>query len=168
MNEDPNDPYRPPQSNLGRGHDPGRRGHPALAIVSGAAADLLGTVLMALIVTTLFATMLTLGGVDPAEIPDRLIASPIYVGVMLILGLALDSVGGYVAARIANHAEYKHALLTALLVVLTGTLLGGEDETGAWPEWLESVGILLAFPAAALGAYVYLKEKHPPVGDDED
>ena len=58
MTDDGRNPYQPPGSDPGRAIDPHRRGHPLKAIVFGAVADLGGTILMAIIVSTLFATML--------------------------------------------------------------------------------------------------------------
>ncbi len=160
MTGDGSNPYQPPGSDPGRAIDPHRRGHPLKAIVFGAVADLGGTILMAIVVSTLFATMLVANGHPADAIADLMIASKLYMAVLLTLGLGLDVVGGYVAARIANHAEYKHAILTAVLVVIGGTLLGSGSDDSGWPAWIDVAGNVLVFPAALFGAYLYLLEKY--------
>lgn len=159
MTGEPGNPYEPPSSDPGRGIDPNRRGHPLKAIGLGALADLGGTLIMATLVSTLFATMLVINGVAADAVADQMIASKLYLGVLLVLGLGLDVVGGYVAARIANHAEYKHALLTAGLVIIGGMLLSAGADEGGWPAWINALGTLAAIPAALLGAHIYLIEK---------
>ncbi len=159
INDESNNPYRPPGSGSG-GPVEFRRGHPLKAIALGALADVGGTVLVSAVVTLLFVTMLMLNGVPEDGVADQLGASRIYLGVIFVLGLGLDVVGGYVAARIANHAEYKHAILTAVVVVIAGIVLTGGSGEKDWPGWLDTFGIAMAFPSALLGARLYLLERH--------
>jgi hypothetical protein len=150
-------PYTPPSAPVGdRG--PERPGPTWKAVLFGVTTDLFGTTVAGMVLLVLFSGMLMTQGREPEEISRLLLQSNEYLFVSLAVGLGFTALGGYVAARIANHREYKHALIVGVIVLIIGEIMVSSDPTGM-PLSIRVIGDLLVIPAALLGAHLRLTAK---------
>lgn len=115
------------------------------AILSGVAADTIGTLVVA---TALFAAM------DAAGIRENEIAARIRgisgLMLMLIIGLGFTLLGGYIAGRAAGQAEVPHGALVAGI----GLVLGLFFREPGLPLWYEIVSFAAMVPAGMAGGYL--------------
>jgi hypothetical protein len=144
-------PYIPPTAPV-RDRDPERTGATWKAVLFGVTTDLFGTTVAGMILLVLFSGMLVAQGQAPEEISPILMQSNEYLFVSLAVGLSFTVLGGYVAARTANHQEYKHALIVGVIVLILGEIMVSSDPTGT-PLSIRVIGDLLVIPAAMLGAH---------------
>jgi hypothetical protein len=127
-----------------------------MALVVGWVVDIGGSNAVAL-VYVLWAT--ATGRLDPALLTDqgRLLRDPDIVQATFVTGLAVSVVAGYVAGRIAGHAQVLHGLLSAAAAVVSGVFsLGQVLQTQ--PLWLVAAGYVGGPAAGALGGYVALRQ----------
>jgi len=154
MNENP---YSPPSAPLGdRG--PQRTGATWKAVLFGVTTDLVGTTLAGVVLLVVFSSRLVTQGQAPEEIGQLLLQSNEYLFVSLAVGLAFTGLGGYVAARVANHREYLHALIVGVIVLVIGEIMISSDPTGM-PLSIRIIGDLLVVPAALLGGHLWTVSK---------
>ena len=103
--------------------------------------------------TFLFTAAVAIVLFDPgsAELP---LASAISEGssvldaFMLVMGLSLTAVGGFVAARLAPGREATHAAGVGVLSLMASMMMCAP---GAGPDWYLALGLGMTFPAALLG-----------------
>ncbi|MET0654670.1 MAG: hypothetical protein ABWY94_03745, partial [Pseudoxanthomonas sp.] len=89
---------------------------------------------------------------QPADLEKILAASPVAALAMVVAAWALGAfVGGWVAARIANHPRVAAALV-ALAVM--GGVAGMIAAMPQHPVWMSTLGLLLPIPAALLAAHL--------------
>lgn len=126
------------------------------ALVSGVAADWLGTLLTAGLLGVAF-------GVGP-DTPDgriqELLAAPEFIFTATLHGSFFTALGGYVAARLAPADPLRHAVIVGVLSLVLGILLvtaPGEGPQPAW--WVDALGFLLAVPAAAAGGWLAARRR---------
>lgn len=145
-------PYTPPSAPVGdRG--PERTGSTWKAVLLGVTTDLFGTTIAGMVLLVLFSGMLVAQGRTPEEISPMLLQSNQYLFLSLALGLSFTALGGYVAARVANHREYWHALIVGVIVLIIGEIMVSGDPTGM-PLSIRIIGDLLVVPAALLGGHM--------------
>ena len=146
-------PYTPPNAPVD-GREAERVGATWKAVLIGVTTDLLGTTIAGVVLVVFFSGMLVAQGNQPEQIGARLLESSAYQIVSLMVGLAFTALGGYVAARVANHHEYRHALIVGAIVLVIGEVLISSDPTGMKLS-LRVIGDLMVIPAALMGAHVY-------------
>ncbi len=85
-----------------------------------------------------------------------------WLTVGMLGGLACTVLGGYVAARFANHSEYANAFAVGVASLVFGELviIAFSQEL---PLWLRLVGDLAVVPAALLGGHLRVLQKRAPV-----
>lgn len=146
-------PYTPPSAPVDS-REMGRIGPTWKAVLMGVATDLLGTTLAGIVLVVFFSGMLVAQGHQPEQIGSRLMESSAYQIVSLMVGLAFTVLGGYVAARVANHREYWHALIVGAIVLVIGEVVISSDPTGMKLS-LRIIGDLMVIPAALMGGHLY-------------
>ena len=145
-------PYTPPSAPV-HDRDAERTGATWKAVLFGVTTDLFGTTVAGMVLLVLFSGMLVAQGQTPEQISPILMQSDGYLFVSLVVGLSFTALGGYVAARTANHQEYKHALIVGVIVLILGEIMVSSDPT-AMPLSIRVIGDLLVIPAAMLGAHL--------------
>ena len=145
-------PYTPPSAPVSD-RDPERTGATWKAVLFGVTTDLFGTTIAGMVLLVLFSGMLVAQGQAPEDISPMLLQSNQYLFLSLVVGLSFTVLGGYVAARVANHLEYRHGLIVGVIVLIIGEIMVSGDPTGI-PLSIRVIGDLLAVPAAVLGAHL--------------
>lgn len=148
-------PYTPPQSDVGSGDDPQRRGSGAKAVCIGLVVDIGGTFLLGAGVT--IAWFIAAGLPNDSESLQQLTQSPAYFATSTILGGACTVLGGYVAARIANHSEYRYALYLGFWSLAFGIPFVVWSPSAQL--WQDIASLLLVVPCALAGGYLRLATK---------
>lgn len=154
-------PYQPPGANVG---GQSRRGHPIKAVLAGTAADLGGSIFCAFLQAIVFTIVLNSRGLTGEEVTAHLSDSTLYFMASMVLGLGMDVLGGYVAARVANHNEYQWALVTAVCVAVLGQVVLG---SGLAMSGYDLMATLAIFPLAILGAHLHVRSKAANIGPDD-
>jgi hypothetical protein len=151
------DPYRPPGAPV-RDDDRARRSSTPWAVFLGVLADIGGTIVAGMVLALL---MPGLAAPVPSVDPSMPAAPPeAFQWFSLLVGLCFTVVGGYVAARAANHREYFHALLVGVVSLVLGELIVGISPE-SYPLAQRLVGDLLVIPAALVGGHLRLNHKAP-------
>jgi hypothetical protein len=101
---------------------------------------------------------LAAGGASPEEIAAFVDRSAGWLLVGLVAGLACTALGGYVAARFANHSEYANAFAVGVASLVFGeaVLIAFSQEL---PLWLRLAGDLAVVPAALVGGHLRMLQK---------
>lgn len=120
------------------------------AIVAGAAADMVGTLLGSIFITAVAGGLLLSQGVPQDEIGTRLAADTRVLVWSVTLGLLASLVGGLVAARIAKHRELTHGASAGAVGLVLSTISALVSPV-VLPTWYVFVGYGLVVPMAALG-----------------
>lgn len=145
-------PYTPPSAPVGdRG--PEHTGATWKAVLLGVTTDLCGTTVAGMVLLVLFSGMLVAQGQAPEDISPMLLQSNQYLLLSLAVGLSFTALGGYVAARVANHREYWHAMIVGVIVLIIGEILVSNDPAGM-PLSIRIIGDLLVVPAALMGGHM--------------
>jgi hypothetical protein len=145
-------PYTPPSAPVSD-RDPERTGATWKAVLFGVTTDLFGTTIAGMVLLVLFSGMLVAQGQAPEDITPMLLQSNQYLFLSLLVGLSFTVLGGYVAARVANHLEYRHGLIVGVIVLVIGEIMVSGDPIGM-PLSIRVIGDLLVVPAALLGAHL--------------
>jgi hypothetical protein len=150
-------PYRAPDAKVA---DPG--GGPQrstlAAIAAGLAADVGGTFAGSVAVTLTLGVILATQGVAPEDMDDVLAGSGAFQVFSVAFGLAFTALGGYVAAKVANHRELWHGMVLGIASLVFGEIyiaVAGADIA----FWQRVASWLLMIPAGIYGASVYRKRK---------
>ncbi|HEX7638783.1 MAG TPA: hypothetical protein VF457_10335, partial [Burkholderiaceae bacterium] len=144
-----NQPTRPP-----RGGAPGRHsayGSALQAIATGLVIDLVGSALIAALLSLIYAMHLSQTGMTDAQIRDALDNLPADSAVSVLsqlLGAACSVAGGYACARVAGRDEYRCAGAMATISVLLLLLLTPDDA----PIDLALLQVLCEIACVLLGA----------------
>jgi hypothetical protein len=152
----------------------GRAFYP-LAVIAGAVTDVVGSNVIALCYGTIYAVTAMPGmieqGLSQQEATARLTEQATGSPILLVLGLAMSILGGYVAGRIAKRNRVLHALGAALLLlvfgiivnlVVTGSPLGAARVAGSLPAWAGPILTVAQVLVTMLGGYIAkLMHEHP-------
>lgn len=125
---------------------------PVLGIVVGALIDLLGTTGFGIVVGAGYAVYFMTQGMDPEVVGARMAedfgpTAPLGIAMMLV-GLLISSLAGYVCARMAKRSEYRYAAILSVISVSFGLLVGGAQHGWAF----NGLMIVLTVSAILLGA----------------
>jgi hypothetical protein len=151
------DPYTPPGSPVGDPPDARRRSS-LLAVVLGFLADIGGTMVFGFVLAIVGGVGLAASGVDPRSAEAIVERSAGFLLLGLAGGLVCTALGGYVAARFANHSEYANAFAVGLVSLVFGEvmmLVQPQD----YPLWLRLLGDVLVIPAALVGGHLRALQK---------
>jgi len=154
------DPYTPPGSPL-RDPPDARRRSSLGAIVLGFLVDIGGTVVLGAVLSFVAGVVLAAGGAAPGEIAGVIERSPGFHLLGMAGGLSMTALGGYVAARFANHSEYANGFAVGV-----ASLVFGEAMLLVLPQpmalWLRLLGDALVVPAALVGGHLRALQKRAP------
>ena len=153
----PPNPYHPPEAPVADRDE--RFGSPVKAILVGLAVDIGGTVVAGTALAIAWGVVLGSGGASGEEINRFFRESSSFMWVNLCVGLGFTGLGAYIAARIANRAEYRFALMLGLCSLAIGELMLRMLASGDYPEWARLVSNLLILPVAFLGGHLRVLEK---------
>jgi len=151
------DPYTPPGSPVGDPPDARRRSS-ILAVVLGFFVDIGATMIFGIVLAIVGGVGLAAGGAPPEAIDSIVERSAGFQLLGLAGGLACTALGGYVAARFANHAEYANAFAVGVASLVFGEvmlLVQPQD----YPVWLRLLGDVLVIPAALVGGHLRMLQK---------
>lgn len=155
----PENPYQPPAAPVTGADRDERSGSPVKAILVGLTVDVGGSMVAGTILVVAWGILLGAGGANAEELDRFFNQSDTFQWVSLGTGLAFTVLGAYVAARIANRAEYRYALMLGLCSLAFSELMLRMLAGGDYPEWVRLVGNLLVLPAAFLGGHFRVLEK---------
>ena len=151
------DPYTPPGSPVG---DPpeARRRSSVLAVALGFFVDIGATMIFGIALAIVGGAGLAAGGASPEAIDAIVERSAGFQLLGLAGGLSCTALGGYFAARFANHSEYANAFAVGLASLVFGEvmlLIQPQD----YPFWLRLLGDILVIPAALVGGHLRMLQK---------
>jgi len=151
------DPYTPPGAPVG---DPpeARRRSALLAVVIGFFVDVGATMIFGVALAIVGGVGLAAGGASPEAIDAIVDRSAGFQLMGLTGGLACTALGGYVAARFANHAEYANAFAVGLASLVFGEVMLAIQPQD-YPAWLRLLGDALVIPAALVGGHLRAQRK---------
>jgi hypothetical protein len=155
----PDNPYQPPEAPVTGADRDERPGSPVKAILVGLAVDIGGSIVAGTVLVVAWGILLGAGGASGEDMDRFFNDSDTFQWVSLGTGLGFTALGAYVAARIANHAEYRYALMLGLCSLAFSELMLRLLSGGDYPEWVRLVGNLMVLPAAFLGGHFRVLEK---------
>lgn len=128
------------------------------AILGGLAIDIGGSLIIGTLVGILVGILMVSGMVsggnlgDPSGVFNSSTPALLF---LLIAGLSMDCLGGYLAATWAPKRKIAHALVLGILSVASGLVLSG----ASFPLWYRIASSLLIVPAALLGGWWRVKTR---------
>jgi len=150
-------PYTPPGSPV---KDPpsSRRRSSLGAIALGFGVDIFATMVVSTLLSVIAGVSLAAGGTSPEEVASLVDRSAGWLLLGMVGGLCCTALGGYVAARFANHSEYANAFAVGVASLVFGeaVLIAFSQEL---PLWLRLAGDLAIVPAALLGGHLRMLQK---------
>jgi hypothetical protein len=146
------DRYTPPGAPLRDPPDGARRSSLA-AIVLGVIVDIGGTMVFSFVFGVVAGIVLASTGTAIDDLGEALQSSPVVALLGLAGGLACTALGGYVAARFANHSEYANAFAVGAVSLVFGEVMM-QYTPDAPAGWLRVLGSALVIPAAVLGGHL--------------
>ena len=151
------DPYTPPGSPVS--DPPGARRRSSLAAVAlGFFVDVGATMIFGLVLAVAGGVGLAASGADPRTVDAIVERSAGFMLVGLAGGLACTALGGYVAARFANHSEYANAFAVGLASLVFGEVMLMVQPQD-YPFWLRLLGDVLVIPFALVGGHLRALQK---------
>ncbi len=151
------DPYTPPRSPVGDPPGAARRSS-ALAVGLGFLVDIGATMILGVLLAIVGGASLAAGGASPEAIDAMVERSAGFQLLGLAGGLVCTAIGGYVAARFANHSEYANAFAVGVASLVFGELMLLVQPQD-YPLWLRLLGDALVIPAALVGGHVRMLQK---------
>ena len=151
------DPYTPPGSPVGDPPEARRRSSLA-AVALGLFTDIGATMVFGFVLAIVGGVGLAASGADPRTVDTIVERSAGFMLIGLAGGLACTALGGYVAARFANHSEYANAFAVGVASLVFGEvmlLVQPQD----YPVWLRLLGDALVIPFALVGGHLRALQK---------
>ena len=150
-------PYTPPGAPVKDPPSDRRRSSPG-AIALGFGVDIVATMVLSTLLSIVAGVSLAAGGGSPDEAAAVVDRSAGWLLVGLLGGLCCTALGGYAAARFANHSEYANAFAVGV-----ASLVFGEAVLILFSQnlslWLRLAGDLAVVPAALLGGHLRMLQK---------
>ncbi len=117
-----------------------------LPVLWGVIADIILTQMMVLGIST----ALGIGSDTDPALAETILRDSAYYWPMLLLGILISGLGGYIAARLAGREGAFHGTLTAFISNIVFTLLAG-----SFPEdMVSALGLMAAILAGTLGGWL--------------
>jgi len=151
------DPYTPPGSPVGDPPDARKRSS-LVAVALGFFTDIGATMIYGIVLGIVSGAGLAAAGADAPTIDAIVERSAGFQLLGLTGGLVCTALGGYVAARFANHSEYANAFAVGLASLVFGEVML-LVQTQDYPLWLRLLGDALVIPAALVGGHVRMLQK---------
>lgn len=132
------------------------KGSPWLGVIVGAMLDIGGTIAVGFILGAIYVGILIADGMPADELEEALSSIPLQSWVSIAgigLGLALSMLAGFVCAAIAKRAQYRHALIVAVISTAFGIALSA-GHYGVMVDLLLAGGTLAA---VMLGAWINVR-----------
>jgi hypothetical protein len=151
------DPYTPPGSPVGDPPDARKRSSIA-AVALGFFTDVGATMIFGVLLAIVGGVGLAAGGADAQAIDAIVERSAGFQLLGLAGGLVCTALGGYIAARFANHSEYANAFAVGLASLVFGEvmlMIQPQD----YPFWLRLLGDALVIPFALVGGHLRALQK---------
>jgi hypothetical protein len=123
------------------------------AVMVGIVTDLGATFVAMMLLTSLFGSRAGVDSISNEEarqLVNRAMQDPAYLLLGGMLGLAATTLGGYVAARVAEVAPLLNAACVGLFDLALGIVTINQS-----PLWYSLAGILLTLPAAITGGVLW-------------
>ena len=152
-------PYTPPAAPVDDREKHGRRRPVLIAGLIGGVVDYCGTFAFGVATSIAVALVAASFGAGTSDV-GALFRSGHWQAFNLAAGAAFTALGGYVAARIANHRELMSALVVGVLAIVSGevTIAMSED----YELWMRIAGDLIAIPVALMGGWRRRVERTKP------
>jgi hypothetical protein len=151
MSRQPN-PYAPPGADLGAPPPP-EKGTAFKAVLFGFLVDVGLTLVLGLVFAVLYAVYQAATGKSMEEI-GQLVGAPepdsLLTIVLLGTGGACSTLGGFVCARVARHSEYRLGAVLAVISLVFGWVLSGDEQ----PATLGLISAVITILATMFGAWV--------------
>jgi hypothetical protein len=128
------------------------------AIALGFGVDILATTVVSTVLSVAAGVSLAAGGASLEDAAAALDRSAGWLAVGMLGGLACTTLGGYVAARFANHSEYANAFAVGVASLVFGEVMLVAFSQDL-PLWLRIAGDLAVVPAAVLGGHLRMLRK---------
>lgn len=146
-------PYSPPKSTVDTKEFV--RGKWYKAILIGFLVDIVGTIITSVTIGAAISFYLASTGMSAAQISAEIgnpeLTSPL--GLLFnAVGLLYSVLGGYICARIANHNEYRYAVIIGIISIMTGLILAQSKV----PIATHIVMGTLTFVSLLAGAYIHV------------
>jgi hypothetical protein len=124
----------------------------------GFGVDILATMVVSTLLSVVAGVSLAAGGSSPEEAAALVDRAAGWLLIGMLGGLCCTVLGGYVAARFANHSEYANAFAVGVASLVFGeaVLIVFSQEL---PLWLRLAGDLAVVPAALLGGHLRMLQK---------
>ncbi len=134
------------------------KGSPVKAIGIGILVDIIGSLIVGVIITIIYAIILANTGVSTEEIKNRLANVDPYSIFSMIgttLGCFVSLFAGYLCAKTVNYSEYKFVAIMGLISATLGVAI-----SGPYYSITENIIlIILTFASVLLGARVHVNDK---------
>ncbi len=134
------------------------KGSPVKAIGIGILVDIIGSLIVGVIITIIYAIILANSGVSTEEIANRLASADPY-SIFSIIGITagcfISLFAGYLCAKIVNYSEYQFVSILGLMSATLGVVIGGPH----YSVTENVILIILTFASVLLGARVHVNDK---------
>ncbi len=154
----PDDPYRPPSAQLS---EPPRPVEPdqfriVPVLVSGIGVDILGTGVVAALLSLPFTAAAVGAGTTPEQASEQLLQNPLFFWVLSAIGSGMTVLAGYVAGRWAGCRPGIHGTAAGItsLVLMIPSLWGVEAPQTPAPGWFLYFSLAVHVPLASLGGWL--------------
>jgi hypothetical protein len=150
-------PYTPPGSPV---KDPPntRRRSSLGAIALGLGVDIIASIVVSTLLSVIAGVSVAAGGGSLDEAATLMDRSAGWLAIGMLAGLGCTVLGGYVAARFANHSEYANAFAVGVASLVFGEVMLVAFSQDL-PLWLRIAGDLAVVPAAVLGGHLRMLRK---------
>ncbi len=154
----PDDPYRPPSAELSEPPRPVEpdQFHIVPVLVSGIGVDIMGTSVVALLLSLPFTAASIGSGASPEAASQQLLQNPVFFWVLSLVGAGMTLLAGYVAGRWAGCRPEIHGTAAGVtsLVLTIPSLWGSEPPQTPAPDWFLHLSLALHLPLAVLGGWI--------------
>ena len=124
------------------------------AIGVGGGVDLGGTLLFGTIITALYAFWVQSPGMASYELFEADFYSPAFLIISVLVGITFNTIGGYVAAQLAEESYLTYGALSSIPCILVGVFTLINPLGSPYPDWLTYLGKVFAVVFGILGGYL--------------
>ena len=153
-------PYRPPSSGFEKQSRDTEPGSIFKAVLFGASTDIVGTNVVSIPLFLIYGRILGSQGQSDVEIQramEHVDPLSTFGLILLLFGLAMSVLGGYVCARTANVNSYNAVGIMSAISVAFGALVGAGEYEWPLPLLLNLLGLMAIFA----GGWWYIRKLAP-------